>query len=364
MSSELREIFAKARKGEVPGFARVVHGTRGSGSPQKIRGKEFFFDRVSDSWRMQEIGQSLAGVAPEFVVELEGCFVNARGAILGPGMEAISPSPHPATAGGNDSSPLIASRILSGSHVFGLQAKTSFGHWLLHRLPLIFSGLSRTETRGVLVSSSSWDPFSLLAPLGVDPTRVTSLPMDRPNLFFRVESLVLASHAAPPGKQRIVDWERLNQMVAAMSAGGTPAPKNSPTKVYLTRTEKSGDRSGCQNRELLEQSMSELGFSVVAPEEHSFSEQISILQGARHVAVEAGSASLLSIFAPRLRSLTYLSPQPPYRIVNGTASYAPWSRATTILRRAKFRYARIARTGSFSEWSADEQLLRDVTENF
>jgi hypothetical protein len=358
MSSALREIFAKARKGELPGFARVVHGPRGNGSPQKIKGQEFFFDRATDSWQIRKIGRTLAGVPPELVVELENCFVNAKGAILGPGMEVISPSPP------DDNGPVVASRTLSGSHVFGLQAKTSFGHWLLHRLPLIFSGLSRTETREVLVSSSSWEPFSLLAPLGVEPTRVTSLPMDRPELFFKVESLIVASHAAPPSKERIVDWKRLSEMVAAMSAGAAPAPENSPTKVYLTRTENSGDRSGCQNRELLEQSLRELGFAVIAPEAHSFSEQISILRGARHVAVEAGSASLLSVFSPQLRSLTYLSPQPPHRIVNGTALYAPWSRATTILRRAKFRYARISRTGSFSAWSADEQLLREVTENF
>jgi hypothetical protein len=188
--------------------------------------------------------------------------------------------------------------------------------------------------------------------------------MDRPELFFRVERLILASHAAPPSGRRIVDWERLSEMVAAMSASAAPVLQNSPTKVYLTRTEKSGDRSGCQNREVLEQSMSELGFLVVAPEAHSFSEQIGILRGARHVAVEAGSASLLSIFSPQLKSLTYLSPQPPHRIVNGTALYAPWSRATTILRRAEFRHAQISSAGGFLEWSADERLVRDVTENF
>ena len=211
------------------------------------------------------------------------------------------------------------------------------------------------------MSGSKFDSTGLLGAIGVATEAVTALPASEPQHFYEVEKLVVSNHAAIPGRRRRVDWSRFERMVGRIVA--QVADQSVPSqcaKVYLTRAQSPSQRSGCLNREMVEDFMRERGYFVVAPETLSFENQVQLMSHAEHVVSEHGSGGLLSVFSKTLKSVTYLSPRPNYEVLGGEARGAPWARSTTVARNSTFRFASVFGSGTFESWNADEDSIRRV----
>jgi capsular polysaccharide biosynthesis protein len=78
-----------------------------------------------------------------------------------------------------------------------------------------------------------------------------------------------------------------------------PLAAPTPPRVYLSRSRHAPGRHGIRNELEVENTLSDLGFAVVHPQELSFSAQMSLYDGAECIVSEYGSATHNSLFASR-----------------------------------------------------------------
>ena len=363
----------------LPEFISVLKGSDKSPVKPHRKGREYIFDQSSSRWHRQPRVREDISIPPEVVLELRDCLVSSSGKVLSPdGREidfnslGVYSSPDEQVA--SEVEPSRVAKALSGSFIHGLYSpigrpdggafgSIAFGHWLIHRMPKIHSGLLASPESSVLTSPERWDSSTLIDSLGLKQGTIKHLNYLGPNEFVRVEKLILSTQAASSGKtNRMVDWQRLSLMADQVrSYAVDDSDQVVREKIYLTRTTTSGSRKGCINRYFIEEQMRDKGFFVIAPETLSFREQINLLSNARHIASEAGSAGLLSLFTKNLKSFTSLSPRPNYSVSKEGNSGTPWDRHLVLPRRSVFRFASIVREmKTFSSWIADETIVRNV----
>jgi hypothetical protein len=363
----------------LPKFISVLKGLYKSPVKPHRKGREYIFVQSSSRWHREPRVREDISIPPEIVLELRDCLVSSSGKVLSPdGREidfnSLGVYSSPAEQVASEVEPWIVAKALTGSFIHGLYSpigrpdgrafgSIAFGHWLIHRMPKIHSGLLASPESSVLTSPERWDSSTLIDSLGLGQGTINHLNYLGPNEFVRVEKLILSSQAASRGQtNRIVDWQRLSLMADQVrSYAVDDSNQEVQQKIYLTRTTTSGSRKGCINRNIIEEQLRDKGFFVIAPETLSFREQVNLLSNARHIVSEAGSAGLLSLFTKNLKSFTSLSPRPKYSVSKEGNSGTPWDRHLVLPRRSVFRFASIAREmKTFSSWIADETMVRNV----
>lgn len=363
--TESRLSFSFVSLGALPGYARII-GQKAPGRrvvwPRRT--KEWQFEHGESRWRRLPGYLPANSVTPETLIELRGCFINSRGTVLSPEGEVL----HGFSAGlGPErkrvmSEPVFA-ESLDGSWVHGIHNDQHFGHWLLHRLPRIFSALNHSPGLPVITSTSPWTADSLLDSVGAPSRQVTALDWDTPERFHQVDCLIVANDPAPDRAAKVVDWPRLATMASAIRRWASDhSSQGGYEQVYLTRGEGSGIRPGCQNREVIEEAMSRAGIPVIRPERLNFADQVLMAARSREILAEYGSAALLSLFSLELHRLTLFSPFDNYRLERGVARGGPWVRAMTIARGTRFRFASVVGSGRPRDWLADADKVRRVAE--
>lgn len=349
----------------LPGYARLI-GQKAQNRQVVWRRwtREWQFDYGQSRWRRLP-GQSPATpVTPETLIELRGCYINSRGTVLSPegqvlygfsvglGPEKKRVLPRP-----------VIAESLDGKWIHGIHNDKHFGHWLLHRLPRIFAGLTYSPDLPVLSSTSSWGTASLLDSVGAPPGQATALNWDAPERFHRVDCLIVANDAAPDRAAKQVDWSRLSTMASAIRLwAANHSSHRGYQQVYFTRGEGSGIREGCRNRQVIEEAISQAGIPIIRPEHLTFADQVLMASESREILAEYGSAALLSLFSRRLYRFTLFSPFDNYRLDRGVAKGAPWVRATTVARGARFRFASIVESGRPRNWLADVDKVKKVVQ--
>lgn len=364
MSNHVLPTLKLSRASKLPSYARLVFETPEKSARQRFPVSEYLFSPGNGKWQRVWFSRGAEVPAPEALIELSGCLVNAAGTVISPDGERLWGPDFGLGAKGLQSPTPVTQKALSGTYIYGLNQHVSFGHWLIHRLPRIYSALQHNEGTDVLISSSPWDPTDLIQSVGVRKEQMIALPADKREVFFQVDKILVANHAAPPGRRRQLDWPRFEKVVSQILNNlRLPDGKRGPEKIYLTRTTAPEQRLGCMNRPFIENLMKQSGYFVVAPETLPFREQVNLLVNAKDVVTEAGSGGLLSVFSRRLRSLTYLSPQPNYEISNWNAQNSPWARSIALAKKGSFRFASVSAGGDYGSWNADEQLLQRLVRN-
>lgn len=349
----------------LPDYSRLI-GQQAPGRRVlfRHRTREWQFDFTQSRWHRLSGYAPTTPVAPETLIELRGCFINSRGTVLSPEGDVLygfsvglGPEKKRVLA-----HPVLAER-LEGSWIHGIHNDQHFGHWLLHRLPRIFSGLRYSPHSPVLTSTSPWSTVPLLESVGAGSSQVTALDWDAPERFHPVDRLIVANDPAPDIAAKQVDWPRLSSMAAVIRRWASQqSTQRGHHRVYFTRATDSGIRQGCDNRQVMEEAMSRAGIPVVRPERLSFADQVIMASRSRDILAEYGSAALLSLFSRNLFRVTLFSPFDNYRLDNGVARGGPWVRALTIARGARFRFAAVMASGRPRHWLADEDKVRRVVE--
>ena len=126
--------------------------------------------------------------------------------------------------------------------------------------------------------------------LGVDISRVTYIP---PNEAVRVSSLYAATpafvmpHYASP---------ELGEVWATLARAMTRQQQETPRRLFVGRRVR--NIRSCLNTDEVESFFTELGFTVIYPEDHEFAEQVTMFANAEVIAGFAGSGLFNMMFAP------------------------------------------------------------------
>lgn len=347
----------------LPNYCRlIVQAARGRQVVFRRRTREWQFDHATSRWQRMPGYAPTTPMAPETLIELSGCFINSRGTVLSPAGDVL----HGFSVGLGPAKkrvlpePVLADR-LEGTWIHGIHNDKHFGHWLLHRLPRIFSGLRIFPHLPTITSTSPWSADPLLQSVGVMPGQVTALDWDAPERFHPVDRLIVANDPAPDIAAKQVDWQRLSSMAVVIRRWAAQHSIHPGyDRVYFTRGTDSGIRQGCDNRSVIEEAMNRAGIPVLRPESLSFADQVIMASRSRDFLAEYGSSALLSLFSLNLSRVTLFSPFHNYRVENGVARGGPWVRATTIARGARFRFASVIGAGRPRRWLADEDKVNKV----
>lgn len=343
----------------LPGYARLIFRRKKPILDWRSRGSEVLFDQASGSWIKPRVVYRYPHVETESVIEAYGCFVNSRGTVLSPEGEILwgyesGLGPERKRAVGR----IIIGPELPGTWIHGLHNDRHFGHWLLHRLPKASTGLRTFPQSPILTSSASWDASALLASIGADASSIRFLPWDDFETFYPVGRLIISNDLAPDKAEKLVDPRRIRYLAHTVLDWARSRSRLEPAStIYLSRRPGSGIREGCRNREVIEDLVRAKGVEIVYPETMPFADQVVLVSGASEILSEYGSASILSLFADRLKTFTLLSPRANYRFKNGVARGAPWVRSIVMAKGRLFRYASVADGADLKSWEANPDMV-------
>ena len=195
-------------------------------------------------------------------------------------------------------------RRLEGTWLYGGHWMGHFGHFITETVTTLWP--RDLEVQGLVfhrylrsfdprVQSWQLDLLERCGRGGLPVEVVTNEPVEVERLWVPSRSVVANGWA----HQGAVDvWERM----AASAASPLPGPDN----VFLSRRafndqrreEGLPTRTSARRDRRLDRAFAEAGFTVVAPETLSTSQQIALAAGARTLAGSSGSALHLSAFAP------------------------------------------------------------------
>lgn len=361
----------------MPDFVRVAEdGGEALRSPKAI-GSEYIFRFGGIGLReSNEPEKQLHGpLLPTVVLELRDVYVSAQGyvfdldgrPVLGNEFQLRNPLNSPR----NSSQKVLGPEKpieLKGRYVHALLEHRAFGHFLLHKAPRIAS-CALLDFESVLLNAPHFGFSEFETVLGHPRIRWLS---NRFNEFVRVESLLVSSSAAIRNRWRTANLERVNapgiQWKAHLGASQSKSVKSRcdcsgkpQDQIYLSRP-RSGVRKGCSNPEVIDSFFESRGIPAFEPTEHSFSCQVGTVRAARHIFVEAGSASdLIHLRGVEASgSLTYLTPSPLVFDDSGALN-APWARASVLQQGGSYFHVELGDQVDLRDWYVDaEKLSRAV----
>jgi hypothetical protein len=178
-----------------------------------------------------------------------------------------------------------------------------YGHFLLEMLPRLHAlATLRAYGRAFPIAvPTDWPAWAReFVALYYDPSEIIWYDKDRQRL--RAPCFVL-----PTMMHRHYDFHPAMTLIAdtAIARAGAIAPAApategaTPTRLYLSRGEMAGGPHGLVNEPEVEETLVQLGFTVLRPAELPVARQLALYDGASLIVSAYGWSSLNSLFAPR-----------------------------------------------------------------
>lgn len=184
--------------------------------------------------------------------------------------------------------------------IFGGVLVGHFGHFILESMGRLWYVLQndKLETKIVftmILEAKKWI-FDFFRLLGINENRICFI--DKPTQFAKIIIPEESIHSWDSyTKEYLIPYQKITQKIN---------PGNIK-KVYLTRTALDQGGALCCNEEYFEKFYKQKGFSIVAPEQYTIDEQISILYGAEEIVTTLGSLSHFAMFCKKGTRFTILT---------------------------------------------------------
>lgn len=180
--------------------------------------------------------------------------------------------------------------------IFGGILNSMFGHTLIEGFTRLWYVLKNKDDQRKIVFlkiNSKGSDFGFLKLLGLEDRIII---VEEP-IRYRKIIVPCESFYAYTGYYK--EWLDIYKAIAEN------IPAKNYDKVYLTRTKLA--KKDCINEEYFETFYKNLGYEIIAPEQHSLEEQIAILKGAKEVATTVGTVSHMVLFCQDNIKLTILN---------------------------------------------------------
>jgi O-antigen biosynthesis protein WbqL len=175
-----------------------------------------------------------------------------------------------------------------------------YGHFLLEMLPRLHQ-LAKLRTFGrafPIAVPNDWSKWVRdFVSLYFDESEIIYYNSKQQRVrapYFILPSMMMTNYNFHPEMNAAIE-DLLSHVVGPNVPSPTP-----PTRIYLSRRRHPGGAwHSISNEEEVEKAMTDLGFTVLYPEDLSLKEQLHIYSSAEYMVSEYSSASHNSLFAPR-----------------------------------------------------------------
>lgn len=184
--------------------------------------------------------------------------------------------------------------------IFGGILVGHFGHFILESMGRLWYYIQNPDLPYKIVFTTVleqkewfWDFFRLL---GIDESRICFI--EQPTQFKKIiipEESIHSWHSYT--KEYLLPYETIVKKVKS----------HKYKKIYLTRTQFKESGAACCNEEYFEEFYKRKGFEIIAPEQYSIEEQISIVCGADEIVTTLGSISHFAMFCKKGARFTILT---------------------------------------------------------
>ena len=252
---------------------------------------------------------------PVYSVKFQGSFINPTwGIVLNSNYEVFEPSARAARwkspdltqipgISNNDGAPqinvsLLPKKALRGNYlVLNHWGGKNYGHFLLDSLPGVLLFYKEILQGTLKIITGPLHPWQreYLSMLGIVGPQIVSVERD---IFLKCESIVWPSFLHnnlnyPSPFTRIVG-------VYLRALTGIKGPEPSPDLLYISRASYKDRQLArkLENEEELIRALTQRGFVVIRPEEHSVADQVALFSKAKIIVGESGAGMANIIFAP------------------------------------------------------------------
>lgn len=302
-------------------------------------------------------------VAPEAIVRIKDVLVSPTNSIVTRNGATV----HSRLFGSPVQSGTISGEDIlgdySGEHGTALLTRKNYGHWILQRLPRI---LTLNEWNPELpFLNAQWGDTGLLSRIGITEDSVERFPKSTLQQYVHVDELLVPTHLARPGLERVMDANRMERVARKFTAGITPDP-TLPALLYVARKPTDG-RPGASNKDEFQDYMESLGFTTWYPIDHPIETQIQYFQAAKVVVAEIGSQGLTSMFVDSDKTVIIITPAKS-KGFGPQRSFAPkwrqWQRVTCEARGQHYAQIVVADDAAYRNFEIDIQTVARALETY